>query len=77
MTAVSTSFAWKQYDTATANTVCGNFLQEPLISDNNDVVTTDKWNKLTCYVWLIGDVLADYGRGETPFIWGSPPTSNI
>lgn len=77
MTAVSTAFAWKKYDTTTANAICGDFLQEPILSENNDVVTTDKWNKLSCYVWGIGNALADFGRLETPFVWGTTNSSVI
>ena len=76
LTAFSTTYAWKMYENATADALCGDVLNEPIISENNDVVTTDKWNKLACYVWKIGGALADFGRLETPFIWGSPP-SNI
>lgn len=57
---VGTSFAWQNYDFATRTTTCSNMLEDKIIADNGDVVTTDKWNKAVCATWNIWEAVADW-----------------
>jgi len=48
-----------------------------IYAQDGDVVTVAKWNSAMCTIRGIYIALADYGRKETPFVWGSVPRSTI
>lgn len=77
-TAFGTAFAWKTFSDPYAATACVgaglDLTWDPLANDN-DVVTTPRWNRLACNVGAIFALLGDYPRKMTPLVWSTSPST--
>lgn len=66
------TYAWK--DPATLTPSCD--VNRNILAENGDVVTTDKWNQMVCYIKILWSKLEDWPYHITYFIGTGVNNSN-